>query len=333
MRENELVQRYSKDIATFWQQGYFSHFVGVKNIRINYAIFTDSRHRHSIVIVPGRCEGYLKYQELIHDFFQQGYNVFILDHRGQGISQRLLTNPYKGYVESFDDYRDDLYHFIDKIVTDTNVKNNNLSKPYLLAHSMGSAISIRLLQQYPQCIQAAVLASPMIAINTGTTPLWLAKMLIKTGDFFNRYLSNEPWYFLGQKNYAKKSFADNLLMQSKIRYQIFSTLYQDTAEIQLGGATIHWLNEAIKINRAIFADIHHLSTPLIVLQAGQDKIVDNHAQDKFCQQLNDHYPYSCDQGTPIAISGAKHELFFEQDQYRDIAIKNTLQWFSQYTDR
>ncbi|MCT6568541.1 alpha/beta fold hydrolase, partial [Staphylococcus aureus] len=43
-----------------------------------------------VVVVPGRIESYVKYPEVAYDLFQQGYDVIVLDHRGQGRSGRIL---------------------------------------------------------------------------------------------------------------------------------------------------------------------------------------------------------------------------------------------------
>ena len=85
-------------------------------IRINYATFIHNEVQESIVLVTGRTESYLKYQELAFDLYHQGYNVYIIDHRGQGLSQRLLKDNHKGYVKIFDDYAHDLKQFIDEVV-------------------------------------------------------------------------------------------------------------------------------------------------------------------------------------------------------------------------
>ena len=37
------------------------------------------------------------------------------DHRGQGLSGRMLDNPQPGYVESFDDYVQDFKQFYDEL--------------------------------------------------------------------------------------------------------------------------------------------------------------------------------------------------------------------------
>ena len=337
--DHQLTSRFDNEIKNLWRQGTFDSFNGVNNTRINYAQFvqgsinkntkvnTPNDKRPCLVIVPGRSEGYLKYQELTFDLYQQGYDIFIIDHRGQGISERLLTNTHKGYVDSFEDYSEDLHVFIEQIVS-----QHCSEKPYLLAHSMGGIISARYLQKYPEVIKAAVLSSPMIAINGGGIPKWLGKVLIYSGEQLNQWLSNDAWYFLGQSDIKKdayhlKNFNNNRLMQSKVRYQKFTELYQSTPEIQLGGVTLHWLAEALKAKNILFKNMDKLTTPTLILQAGADSVVDNDAQNTFCQQLNKLQPKSCPNGQPIVIQNARHELLFESDHYRNQALKHIKTWF------
>ena len=333
INEADLNQAYRERIAPFWRQGEFSAFTGVDNIRINFARFEHPKtpqdppreQEKKLVIVPGRCEGYLKYQELCYDFYHAGYDLYIIDHRGQGISQRLLARPHKGHVESFDHYSDDLQQFIRTIV-----KPNSHSKTYLLAHSMGAAISARYLQRFDNEITAAVFASPMIAINSGFIPSSLAKVLVKTGGALNHTLGKSPWYFPGQGDYQPREFTGNPLMHSAVRYQKFIDLYRDTPEIQLGGVTFRWLAEALKTRHDIFRDLARLNTPLTVLQAGADTIVDNRAQDEFCHRLNRVFPASCPAGKPVKITRARHELFFEADEFRNPALSQAVSWFERF---
>jgi len=313
---------YLQKIERFWQLGKFESFNGVGEHRIEYAYFFDEKHTSTIVISPGRCEGYLKYQEVIFDLFRKKYNVFIIDHRGQGFSQRAQQNPHKGYVEAFDFYAQDLHTFIQSIVMP---KCDKL--PYLLAHSLGCAIATRMMQCFPKTVNNAVLLSPMIAISSGPLPYTLAKMVIKTGNWFNNLLSpKEPWYFLGQSNYKPTCFEKNALTHSKIRYQQFVELYQRNSKIQLGGVTIHWLLEAIKSETNIFTDITKIDTPLVIIQAGDDTIVDNQKQNDFCLQLHTH---SSDLSTkkPIQISRARHELLFEVNDIRDQTFQHIFDHF------
>ena len=326
-QEPTFKEHIKNVVEKWWQQISLGEFTGVHNIRINYAFFYQEENQRDLVISPGRCESFLKYKELCYDFSQQGYNIYILDHRGQGTSQRILSNKHKGYVQKFDHYAQDLYTFIDTVVISNKSSNLSTKPPYLLAHSMGGAIALRMLELYPNSIQAALLSSPMLAINSGNIPPWLAKYLTKSAQYINKLIGKEPWYFLGQKDYQAILFSNNNLMQSEIRYQHFIELYQTQPEIQLGGVTIHWLNEAIKAKGAIFKSIRNIKTPIRILQAGNDTIVDNNAQIAFCKRLHQLNNQYCPDSQPLVINNARHELLFEQDQYRNEALNYCLEWF------
>jgi lysophospholipase len=316
----------SNEIDSFWKTAKFDQFKGVNGVIVAFAYFKQiKKDSDSILLVPGRGESYYKYQNLAFDFFNRGYNVFIIDHRGQGYSQRLLENNHKGYVKKFQDYVNDLAFFVDNIV----MKNNH-KKPYLIAHSMGGTIAARYMQDHPNAIKAAVLSCPMLGFNTGFLPQSFAELLVSSLLTLNNWLGTTPWYFLGQQNFKVKEFTDNNLTHSFTRYKDFVTLYKNNGAIQLGGVTSHWLLESVKAQKVIFDNLNKLKTPIIVFNASADKIVCKKAQQKFCRILNGIDPSTYSLADPISFKGAYHELFFEIDEYRDQAISLTIDWFQQY---
>ena len=323
--ESLLASVNDHSIENFWKNGFFGEFKGKGNIRINFCQFSDHNFDKTVVIVPGRVETYLKYKELAYEFHQQKFNVFILDHRGQGLSQRLIKNRFKGYVASFSDYVEDLHGFIE-----LQVLPHCQHKPYLLAHSMGGAVSCRYLQVYPEVVQAAVLSSPMMAINSGRISHGFANAVVNIHHKLNRLFSKEAWYFLGQSDYKISPFKHNHLMQSPVRYGLFIQLYQQIPRLQLGGVTTKWLLEAEKVRKQIFTQITQLSCPIAILQASEDTIVDIVAQDEFCQQLHQVNNQSCPDGKPMVIDGARHEILFEKDIYRKQALTYILAWFANH---
>jgi lysophospholipase len=325
--EKSLEISIKTHIAKFWTQGDFVTFNGVKNIRINAASFQHNKtikSENCLLIVPGRGESYLKYQELIFDIYNQGYDIFILDHRGQGLSERSLKNKNKGYVEKFQYYVDDLDYFMKTFVIPTCQ-----NKPFMLAHSMGGAIGATYLQQNPTTIKAAVLASPMFAIPSHGIPFFIAKALLNTGQFFEHLFSDTSWYFFGQQDFKKEKFEDNNLMHSQARYKLFTELYVNNPALQLGGVTFQWVHESLSAIDEIFLNLNKLSMPIIVFKAELDSTVDTEGQDDFCKQLYRLNPLSCPNSRPEYFKGAYHELFFETDEIRHQAISTTLNWFNQ----
>ena len=69
---------------------------GERNIKLAYRhlVQPESVVRKLMILVNGRAENMLKWTGLAYDFHQQGYDVLLFDHRGQGYSQRII--PQKG---------------------------------------------------------------------------------------------------------------------------------------------------------------------------------------------------------------------------------------------
>ncbi|WP_371187706.1 alpha/beta fold hydrolase [Thalassotalea maritima] len=306
-----------------WQHGIFDSFTSHDGLAIHYALFNIDAARPWIVISPGRSESYLKYQEVTYDFINNGYNVALIDHRGQGLSERELEDKHKGYVANFNDYVDDLH----QLVSDYVLPLCN-SKPLLLGHSMGGNIAILYLQRYPDVFAAAALTAPMIAVDVGSVPAWLAKAIVKLIHHLNRLLTTQSWYFPGYGPFKEKKFDGNDLMQSAQRFALFQALYKKHSEIQLGGVTFAWLSAAINAEQQIFTNICKLTTPIMMLQSGDESIVCNDKQDTFYQALQMCPNSKADAASPRLIDGALHELLFESDHLRNQALSHILDWFA-----
>ncbi|MGY3924893.1 alpha/beta fold hydrolase [Aeromonas jandaei] len=317
--EADVPTLYQQTLPDFWRQHAIEgEFKGKDGIAIRYAALRQEKVDRAILIVNGRVESYLKYQELAWDLWRQGYSLYLIDHRGQGMSGRMLNDHDKGYVDQFDDYVVDLKQFHDQIIM-----ADKPAKLFLLAHSMGGAISARYLERWPDDIRAAVLSSPMLGINLGGLPKWLAKGLATTIGTLGGWFG-EPPYGPGQGPYQDHGFADNELTHSQSRYQAFRQIYEQHPQIKLGGATAHWIYQGITGADAAIADANAIKTPLLLLQAGNDSVVDNAAQDAFCTKA------SCEGGKPLRIEGAWHELFIESDDKRQPALTAMLDFFARY---
>ncbi|MBL0595706.1 alpha/beta fold hydrolase [Aeromonas veronii] len=317
--EADVPSLYQQTLPDFWRQhAVEGEFKGKDGVTIRYAALRQAKVDRAILIVNGRVESYLKYQELAWDLWRQGYSLYLIDHRGQGMSDRILNDPQKGYVDQFDDYVVDLKQFHDQIIM-----ADQPAKLFLLAHSMGGAISARYLERWPDDIKAAVLSSPMLGINLGGLPKWLAKGLASTIGTVGGWLG-EPPYGPGQSAYQDHGFADNELTHSQSRYQAFRQIYEQHPQIKLGGATAHWIYQGITGADAAITDAGAIKTPLLLLQAGNDSVVDNAAQDAFCTKA------SCEGGKPLRIEGAWHELFIESDDKRQPALTAMLDFFARY---
>lgn len=301
--EQAILKRYEQQVLPFWQENVTRGTLKIKeNVHIAYAYVLPENAIGSIVISSGRIEALIKYKELLFDLYQAGYAVFILDHRGQGESSRMSANSHHGYVATFDDYVSDL-----KIFYQTVVIPHSKTTPHLLCHSMGSAIGALYLLRFPTDFQSAIFTAPMFGIRP-PLPAWLTSVLVKTHLSFSRMISPLPRYFFGQGNYQELPFEQNALTHSRARYQIFKHEYSQHPEVQLGGVTSHWLRAAVDAMNTIERQAKHIQTPILHLQAGEDKVVENARQTRVCSA----FP-NC---TSHILDGAAHEILMEQNSIR-----------------
>ncbi|WP_340678878.1 alpha/beta fold hydrolase [Paraglaciecola sp.] len=309
--ESQLSTLYPQTIQPFWQQCVTQgSFVGFDDITIAYAYVLHPQAIGSIVISTGRIESYIKYRELVYDLYQNGYSVFIHDHRGQGLSGRMTENRHMGYVNDFADYVHDFNVFMDQIVLP-----NCLTQPSLLCHSMGGAIGALMILTYPKVFAKVAFSAPMFGIKPAL-PSWLASFLIRCHFTFNKQVA----YFAGQLNYVNHDFADNDLTQSEIRYQIFRQEYEDLPQLKLGGVTGNWLKAAMQAMDDIERQAQTFPIPALVVQAGADTVVDNKRQ----RRVVDKMP----KVNFKIIVGAKHELLEEKDSFRQPCLHAVLDFFS-----
>ena len=313
--EQSLESSFSEIINPFWQDRVKSdEFAGVDDISIRYAYILHPKAIASVVISSGRIESLVKYKELVFDLYQNGYSVFIHDHRGQGLSGRLINNLQMGYVEDFDDYVKDLKTFVEQVV-----KPNSKAQIKLLCHSMGGAIGALYCLAHPDDFKQVAFSAPMFGIRP-SMPDWLGNVLVNTSIGANRLLSKEASYFIGQQDYVNRPFAGNPLTQSEIRYAIFRQEYEDNPQIKLGGVTGHWLKAAAQAMNKMEQLAQQFPIPALVIQAGADKVVDNKRQDRVSLRLAN--------SQKIVLDDARHELLMEKDCYRQPCLRAILDFFN-----
>lgn len=108
IREPHFHQFALAELLPFFEQFPTQYLSGERNIKLAYRhlVQPESAVRKLMILVNGRAENMMKWTELAYDFYQQGYDVLLFDHRGQGYSQRII--PQKGHLDEFRFYTDDM---------------------------------------------------------------------------------------------------------------------------------------------------------------------------------------------------------------------------------
>ena len=306
-----IPQSFSLDDLSQFKKNLVHHTIDAfDGVKLNYVSYTQKKSIANLIIVGGRTESYLLYEESLFDFARQDFDLYMMDHRGQGLSERLTPDAHVGHVNDFYNYTLDLNIFIEKVVS--------LSKKpqVILSHSMGGCISLDYLLQFKNQIKGAVLMAPMLDILL-PAPRWMIKLLATT--LYHTSLKNS--YIPFGEPYQPQSFEGNLLTHDAVRYQRYVDTIQNNSEIQLGSPSVAWLYEALNTCDEVMHDKNKLTTPCLIIQASDDRIVDNRAQNRFAE----NQPYV----SLFVAEGAQHQVLLEKDSVRNQVLEKILTFYKE----
>ncbi len=256
----------------------------------------------TVAILPGRTEFIEKYFEAVGELLGRNFDVAILDWRGQGRSKRLTKNRSKGHVGNFRAYERDLDAFAEQVLAP------HCRPPWFaLGHSMGGAILLANARSGRSPFARLVLTSPMIdlyGLRFRRTAEALAKVLVWLGQS-RRFVPG------GLKTaYLPTGFEGNVVTSDPHRYARTAAIIEAAPDLELGHPTVGWINAAFRLMRRFKEPEFglRLLTPVLILAAGADRVVDTAATEEFALWLK--------AGKCIVLPQAKHEILMETDSVR-----------------
>jgi lysophospholipase len=276
-------------------------------VSLRYARWAPPPGRKGTVcLFQGRAEFIEKYFETVRDLRARGFAVATLDWRGQGMSDRALRNPRKGYVRNFDQYLIDLDAFVNEVVLP------DCPPPvFALAHSMGATVLLRAAYAGNRSFDRMVLLAPMIALP-GMRRSLASRLTVKS----MRLMGLGGMYVPGGDATVvmQRPFNDNLLTSDPVRYARNVAVLEAEPALSIGWPTVAWTDSAFKV-MGEFAEPGYpgrIRQPILVIASGQDRIVSTPAIDEFAVRLR--------AGSHLIVPGARHELLMEQDRFRAQAL-------------
>jgi lysophospholipase len=256
----------------------------------------------TVVLLQGRAEYIEKYFETVRDLRARGFAVATFDWRGQGLSDRALSDRLKGYVRNFSEYATDLDAFMEQVVLP------DCPPPYFaLGHSMGGAIAIRACHDGSRWFERVVLSAPMIALRAHRLAPFagpLARIM--------RLLGRGSGYIPTSHGEATDAgdFIGNVLTSDPVRFARNTAVLEEAPKLGLGAPTIAWADAAIRQMKQ-FALPGYAATirqPILMVAAGNDEVVSTPAIENFGMKLL--------AGRHLILAGSRHEILQEQDHYR-----------------
>jgi len=260
-----------------------------------------ARPRGTVFLFSGRTEFSEKYFEVIGELIARGFAVATLDWRGQGLSERALADPRKGYVRDFTEFDDDLASFMASV-------SAGFPKPWIaMAHSMGGNILVRGAHDHPEWFSALVLSAPMLGLRLGKAA-GLIRMLSFTATrlgFGDRYVPGG-----NAKAPHELPFEETVLTHDARRYAIYQALTRKEPKLGLGSATFGWLAASFRSIEQIVtpAWLGAIKVPVLISVAGHDQLIERSSLEAAAKMLPN--------AELIAVEGADHEVLIETDELR-----------------
>ena len=283
-----------------------------KKIRLIYWKNSNKqdKSRGTVLLQQGHNEFIEKYFETIQEFLDRNFNVICFDWRGQGMSDRMLLDENKQYIQNFNIHESDLNFIYTEII------QKYLPGPLIgIGHSMGGCILLNSLLENNIKYKAMILSAPMLGFRGEKILIWLVKLT-------NIFLKNSSYFIFSKPNMGLETeFKDNELTSDPDRYFRTLKLVRKRPTIRLWGVTNAWVNAAMNAIKKIRKKINKcdIENYILVLNSLDDKVVSPVEINKICKKLKN--------SRVIEFKQAKHEIFMEKDVYIKIMWREIDNYF------
>ena len=264
------------------ENGYFSSFDGTQLFYRSWKADAPN----ALFILHGIGEHSERYLELAESLSLLPLSIFIHDLRGHGRSEGERV-----YVESFNQFIDDIYQFRAFI----EAKTGPFAKPpILLGHSLGGLIAFLAALRSQKSWRALILMSPYFAVPACDPLLGgIARLLNLIAP---KFVWNNPVkpVFLTHDSEEITRYKTDPFIQRRITSRLAKEMFD-------------------ACSRA-YAKAHELALPLFVLASGEDKIVSLRKTKEIFERAASH-----DKMLRV-FDGFYHELFHERQRQKPISV-------------
>lgn len=285
-------------------------------VRLRLAHWPASGPAQSTVLLfPGRTEYLEKYAPIIPRLAAAGHAVLAIDWRGQGMSDRLLTNPRPGHIDDFALYRRDTAAMVGA------ARRLALPRPWhLLAHSMGGCIGLAaLVEGLP--VASAAFSAPMWGIHHAPLPGPVVMGIAGTA----RRLRQGARSAIGTGGdgtfVLDAPFRGNALTGDAGQWARLVAEAGAWPQLTLGGATYEWVRAALAECRRLAA-LPSPDLPALIGLGALERVVSPRA----IRARAALWP----RAELLELPDARHELMFERAPVPDIFLTAALDLFMRH---
>jgi lysophospholipase len=165
------------------------------------------------------------------------------------------------------------------------------------------------------------MSAPMLGFSTSPWPFFLVPPMLSLYEF----LGLEQSYVVGGGKFDLEPYSpDNNLTSDEPHYTRNYQLMLDYPQIQLGAPTCAWVKKSLEAIKEIKNGAEKFKVPLLILQAGADRVVNNCAEKQFCSKVGKNCQL-------IVMPESQHEILMEKPEIRKLAEKYIFDFFNRAT--
>ena len=286
LKKSESQGRSFYPAVAGWIQGYFKSWDGTK---IFYRFYGVSGARHTLVMLHGYGEHSERYQKFSERMRGLSAQMAIMDLRGMGRSEGV-----RGDIEAFEDYLRDISAFVEHLREEYGIPKQFI----LLGHSMGGLLAVLWAMKNPEPVRMMILSAPLLGFRSS----WLIRPLnLFLGAFMPRFIFWNPVHLktLSHKADEIASPKTDPLVLNYISARLASGITESI--------------ESLRQQPVLSAPF-----PVCMLLAGEERIVDPVAANKFFDRL------VAPRKERSVFEGFYHEIFNEIDQQKAFNVLKTI---------
>ena len=227
---------------------------------------------------------------------EQGYAIYSFDLRGHWRNAGELP----GHIDSMDHIQKDIVLFKDLILEEANQ-----TKIFLMGHSFGGLVSIIFAINHP-AISGILISSPLLGMFK---KLSIGKKFLKTASKTISKL-------------APTKILNNLIDQNQLTSDLKILRKHISDKNRINVISVKSASEIDKFSKWAMDNASNLTCPVLVMQAGSDKIIDKEKTQDFFEGVN-----SKDKKY-IEYDGFLHELWNEKG--RALVFQDMYIWLEKH---
>jgi len=285
-------------------EGIKSYFVnmddGIK-IRVCHWLQQKEKSIGTILLQQGHNEFIEKYYETIQEFIDRGYSVICFDWRGQGMSERMIDDINKSFINDFERHDKDLEKILVEII------DPFFSKPLIgIGHSMGGCLMLSAFKNHPDKFSHGILSAPMLGFKN--------ERFLRTASSIMRVFMKDTDYLIGSKPNMgiETPFEENDLTTDRFRYKRTQKLVRKKPDIRLWGVTNAFAKSVSNRFKTIRKKnwVEDIKTKILIINSINDKVVDSNKTLEINKRLKN--------SKIVNFQNCEHEIFIENDINRKI---------------